>query len=145
MIGDQGDAESRQPAHLLIARGLRAQTQTDPVLDRLTLGHLVEVQHRALRQQHPSLPGARSVLRIQWTAGHTAPEPGKLVSTRYGRALARLVQPERFPETARLFASPLFEAPPSDMPDATIADADFSLGLELILDGVAARIGRSES
>ncbi|MEU7182384.1 MULTISPECIES: TetR/AcrR family transcriptional regulator [Streptomyces] len=63
----------------------------------------------------------------------------------YGRALARLVQPERFPETARLFASPLFEAPPSDTPDATIADADFSLGLELILDGVAARIGRSGS
>ncbi|MET7708937.1 TetR/AcrR family transcriptional regulator [Micromonospora sp. NPDC005413] len=63
----------------------------------------------------------------------------------YGRALARLVQPERFPETARLFSSALFEAPPSDTPDATIADADFALGLELILDGVAVRIQHSDS
>ncbi|MET8306723.1 TetR/AcrR family transcriptional regulator [Micromonospora sp. NPDC005173] len=63
----------------------------------------------------------------------------------YGRALVRLVEPERFPETARLFSSTLFEAPPSDTPDATIADADFTLGLELILDGVAVRIGRPDS
>ncbi|TMR88679.1 TetR/AcrR family transcriptional regulator [Nonomuraea basaltis] len=62
----------------------------------------------------------------------------------YGRALARLVQPERFPEAARLFSSALFEALPSDTPDATVADADFSLGLELILDGVAVRIVRSD-
>ncbi|MEV0663131.1 TetR/AcrR family transcriptional regulator C-terminal domain-containing protein [Actinomadura luteofluorescens] len=62
----------------------------------------------------------------------------------HARALARLVDPERFPETARLFSSPLFEAPPSGAPGegATVADADFSLGLELILDGVAVRIGR---
>ncbi|MEV8436013.1 TetR/AcrR family transcriptional regulator [Actinosynnema sp. NPDC051121] len=58
----------------------------------------------------------------------------------YGRALARLVDAERFPETAGLFASPLFEAPPSDLPDSLIADADFTLGLDLILDGVAARV-----
>ncbi|MCX5119659.1 TetR/AcrR family transcriptional regulator [Micromonospora sp. NBC_00362] len=62
----------------------------------------------------------------------------------YGRALARLVNPDRFPETARLFASTLFEAPPSDTPDEAIADADFSLGLELILDGVAVRVARSD-
>ncbi len=62
----------------------------------------------------------------------------------YGRALARLVDPERFPETARLFSSMLFETPPSDTPDAAIADADFSLGLELILDGIAVRVGRSD-
>ncbi|WP_327102657.1 TetR/AcrR family transcriptional regulator [Nonomuraea glycinis] len=61
----------------------------------------------------------------------------------YGRALVRLVEPEHFPETARLFSSALFEALPSDTPDATIADTDFSLGLELILDGVAVRIERS--
>jgi AcrR family transcriptional regulator len=59
----------------------------------------------------------------------------------YGRALARLVDPGRFPETARLFSSALFEAHPPDTPDATIADADFTLGLELILDGVAVRVG----
>ncbi|CAL9500859.1 hypothetical protein SUDANB95_03410 [Actinosynnema sp. ALI-1.44] len=51
----------------------------------------------------------------------------------WARALGRLVTPERFPETARLFSSALFEAPPSD------GDADFTLGLDLILDGVAAR------
>ncbi len=60
----------------------------------------------------------------------------------YGRALVRLVDPERFPEAARLFSSALFEAPPPDTPDAAIADADFSLGLELILDGVAVRVGK---
>lgn len=53
----------------------------------------------------------------------------------YGRALARLVTPDRFPQAARLFSSPLFEAPP----DAAPADADFTFGLDLILDGVAAR------
>jgi hypothetical protein len=63
----------------------------------------------------------------------------------YGRALVRLVEPERFPEAARLFSSTLFEAPPSDTPDAAIADADFSLGLELILDGVAVRIEGRDS
>ncbi|HEX5594693.1 MAG TPA: TetR/AcrR family transcriptional regulator [Micromonosporaceae bacterium] len=62
----------------------------------------------------------------------------------YGLALARLVEPERFPEMARLFSSALFAAPPSDTPDAAVADADFSLGLELILDGVAVRIERSD-
>ncbi|WP_430499061.1 TetR/AcrR family transcriptional regulator [Micromonospora trifolii] len=62
----------------------------------------------------------------------------------YGRALARLVDPDRFPETARLFSSTLFEAPPSDTPDTAIADADFSLGLELILDGIAVRIAPSD-
>ncbi|MBM0231955.1 TetR/AcrR family transcriptional regulator C-terminal domain-containing protein [Micromonospora sp. STR1_7] len=61
----------------------------------------------------------------------------------YGPALVRLVEPERFPETARLFSSTLFEAPPSDTPDSAIADADFTLGLNLILDGVAVRIERS--
>jgi AcrR family transcriptional regulator len=61
----------------------------------------------------------------------------------YGRALARLVDPERFPEAARLFSSALFEAPPPDTSDESIADADFSLGLELILDGVAVSIERS--
>ncbi|MEV0648157.1 TetR/AcrR family transcriptional regulator [Phytomonospora sp. NPDC050363] len=60
----------------------------------------------------------------------------------YGRALVRLVEPERFPQTARLFASTLFEAPPSDTPDAAVEDKDFFLGLEVILDGVAVRVGR---
>ncbi|TJZ59099.1 TetR/AcrR family transcriptional regulator [Streptomyces piniterrae] len=60
----------------------------------------------------------------------------------YGRALMNLVDPERFPETARLFSSTLFEAPPSGTPDTTISGADFSIGLEFILDGIAAQIER---
>ncbi|EHR63840.1 TetR/AcrR family transcriptional regulator [Saccharomonospora cyanea] len=51
----------------------------------------------------------------------------------YGRALAALVDAERFPDAARLFASNVFE-PAGEPPD----DIDF--GLELILDGVAAAI-----
>jgi len=79
----------------------------------------------------------------------------------YGRALAGLVDPERFPETARLFASALFEGQPADdaasadaangdaasadmvSADAANGDADFAIGLDLILDGIAARIERA--
>ncbi|GIG66972.1 TetR/AcrR family transcriptional regulator [Phytomonospora endophytica] len=61
----------------------------------------------------------------------------------YGRALMRLVSPDRFPETARLFASALFEAPPPETPDGDMADADFLLGLEIILDGVAVEVERA--
>ncbi|MEV6367504.1 TetR/AcrR family transcriptional regulator [Micromonospora musae] len=58
------------------------------------------------------------------------------VEQEYGRALAGLVDAERFPEVAALFTSGLFEQPPADDPD----QADFDLGLDLILDGVAAAI-----
>ncbi|MEU8301890.1 TetR/AcrR family transcriptional regulator [Micromonospora sp. NPDC048909] len=54
----------------------------------------------------------------------------------YGRALAGLVDRERFPEVAALFTSGLFESAPADDPE----QADFDLGLDLILDGVAAAI-----
>ncbi|MEV0145602.1 MULTISPECIES: TetR/AcrR family transcriptional regulator [unclassified Nonomuraea] len=63
----------------------------------------------------------------------------------HARALVRLVDPERFPETARLFSSALFQAPPPTASAETAADEDFSLGLELILDGVAVRIAPSGS
>ncbi|MFK0259345.1 TetR/AcrR family transcriptional regulator C-terminal domain-containing protein [Streptomyces sp. NPDC090445] len=59
----------------------------------------------------------------------------------WSRALAHLVDPERFPESARLFASAMFDAREADAPpDSSLADADFSTGLELILDGIATRI-----
>jgi len=57
----------------------------------------------------------------------------------YGRALADLVDPARFPDAAKLFASPVFMAPPEDNDEAS-ADREFVFGLELILDGVAATI-----
>jgi AcrR family transcriptional regulator len=75
-------------------------------------------------------------------AGRAAGQTQVDAERAYGRALARLVEPERFPETARLFASALFEAPAPDTPDSAVADADFALGLELILDGAAARIAQ---
>lgn len=57
------------------------------------------------------------------------------VEANYGRSLAMLVDPERFPDAARLFAAEVFEPPPEGS-----ADHDFVVGLELILDGVAVAI-----
>ncbi|GAA2122518.1 TetR/AcrR family transcriptional regulator [Glycomyces algeriensis] len=53
----------------------------------------------------------------------------------YGRAMAALVSPERFPDAAALFASATFEDTGADT-----AQHDFDFGLDLILDGVAAAI-----
>jgi AcrR family transcriptional regulator len=60
------------------------------------------------------------------------------VEREYGRTLAKLVDPDRFPEAAKLFAAGAFESPPE--PAADQPDPDFVFGLELILDGVAAAI-----
>ena len=57
----------------------------------------------------------------------------------YGRTMARLVDPDRFPEASKLFGSGLFEAPPEQPPGEPV-DNDFTFGLELILDGVGAAI-----
>ncbi|REF36726.1 TetR/AcrR family transcriptional regulator [Thermasporomyces composti] len=57
----------------------------------------------------------------------------------YARAMERLVDPERFPEAARLFASSVFERQPVGEP-VEVADREFEFGLNLILDGVAAAI-----
>lgn len=48
----------------------------------------------------------------------------------YGRALAGLVDPARFPDVAEVFAASVFEQPTDEV----------AFGLELILDGVAAAI-----
>ncbi|GLY63627.1 TetR/AcrR family transcriptional regulator [Amycolatopsis taiwanensis] len=57
----------------------------------------------------------------------------------YGRALARLVDSDRFPEVARLFASTLFEAPtPEAIEDP--AGNDFIIGLQFVLDGIDSAI-----
>ncbi|MEU0530031.1 TetR/AcrR family transcriptional regulator [Amycolatopsis tolypomycina] len=55
----------------------------------------------------------------------------------YGRALAELVEPHRFPDAAVLFTAEVFEPAGGDP-----ADHDLTFGLELILDGVAAVIAR---
>jgi AcrR family transcriptional regulator len=60
----------------------------------------------------------------------------------YGRALARLVAPDRFPEVAKLFASTLFEVPTPEAVENPEGN-DFTIGLEFILDGIAAAIARA--
>lgn len=60
----------------------------------------------------------------------------------YGRALVRLVDSERFPEAAELFGSDLFETMPEQI-EGDPSDVDFTFGLELVLDGVAAAVDRS--
>lgn len=61
---------------------------------------------------------------------------------RYARNLVKLIDPERFPEAAQLFASGAFEAPPKGAKADPMADPDFSFGLERILDGTAAAVAR---
>ncbi|ADD41371.1 TetR/AcrR family transcriptional regulator [Stackebrandtia nassauensis] len=58
--------------------------------------------------------------------------------------VARLIDAERFPETARLMASATFT--PSDQPtsDDPAEDTDFAYGLERILDGVAVSVEAAE-
>ncbi|MGW3473375.1 TetR/AcrR family transcriptional regulator C-terminal domain-containing protein [Saccharopolyspora sp. NPDC000995] len=57
----------------------------------------------------------------------------------YGRTLAWLVDPNRFPDAAKLFAADAFE-PHTDQVAEDPADHDFTFGLELLLDGIAAAI-----
>ena len=82
VIGHERGTDAQQPLHLLLPRGFRAQAQVDAVLDRLGLGHLVEVQDRTVGQQHLGLVRTRFVLRMQRTAGHLAPEPSQLKGIR---------------------------------------------------------------
>ncbi|MCD0443447.1 TetR/AcrR family transcriptional regulator [Glycomyces sp. A-F 0318] len=56
----------------------------------------------------------------------------------YGRAMAALVDPGRFPDAAALFGSATFEATGPDT-----GGHDFRFGLELVLDGVAAAVERA--
>ena len=58
---------------------------------------------------------------------------------RYARTLAALIDPERFPETAELLASGVFEAGAQATADPA-SDPDFVFGLERILDGVAGAV-----
>jgi Tetracyclin repressor-like, C-terminal domain len=49
----------------------------------------------------------------------------------YGTQLGKLIDPERFPAISAAIASGVF-----DQPDAGDMDADFTFGLERILDGI---------
>ncbi|MGW1980806.1 TetR/AcrR family transcriptional regulator [Streptomyces sp. NPDC001889] len=65
---------------------------------------------------------------------------GQEMMRRYGHTLRRLAEPSRYPAVARMLDSGVMSDVPAD-PRAD-ADADFAFGLETILDGVGARIGR---
>lgn len=61
----------------------------------------------------------------------------------YGAALARLVDPRRFPDAARMFAANPF--PADNPPGRDIAAEDFRFGLTLVLDGIAAAVERTST
>lgn len=61
------------------------------------------------------------------------------VEQAYGRAMATLVDPDRFPDAAQLFRSGIWETPSDSVGEQT-DDPDFAPGLELILDGVATAV-----
>lgn len=58
----------------------------------------------------------------------------------YGRAMARLVDPERFPDAAALFSGGLLEDTGEDT-----GEQDFAFGLDLLLDGVAVAVAAAEA
>ncbi|RDI67807.1 TetR/AcrR family transcriptional regulator [Nocardia pseudobrasiliensis] len=62
------------------------------------------------------------------------------VEYEYGRTLARLVDPDRFPDAARLFGSDPFPVPGA--PERDPAEEDFRFGLHVVLDGIAAALHR---
>jgi AcrR family transcriptional regulator len=64
-------------------------------------------------------------------AGVTAPDPELLPS--YGRLMARLTDPERFPALHAVIAAGVFDEPDD-------GDYDFTFGLERVLDGIEALI-----
>jgi AcrR family transcriptional regulator len=64
-------------------------------------------------------------------AGVTAPDPELLPS--YGRLIARLTDPERFPALHAVIAAGVFDEPDE-------GDYDFRFGLERVLDGIEALI-----
>jgi len=61
------------------------------------------------------------------TAGDAAPDPELMAS--YGRLLARLTDPERFPALHAVLAAGVFDEPDD-------GDGDFGFGLERVLDGI---------
>lgn len=63
----------------------------------------------------------------------------------YGRTLARLITPDRFPQVALLFSSGLFEAAPEGAYDDPATDHDFVFGLERVLDGIAVAVDRART
>ncbi|MBF6175726.1 TetR/AcrR family transcriptional regulator [Nocardia blacklockiae] len=62
------------------------------------------------------------------------------IEAEYGATLAALVDAERFPYAAKLFAAEPFSDPGE--PSRDIAEEDFRFGLDVVLDGIAAVLAR---
>jgi AcrR family transcriptional regulator len=87
-----------------------------------------------------------SQTRQQLAEGRRSTDQGQAQAEQaYGMALARLVDPETSPETATLFHSLASAAPPEQRgAGGSDPDPDFTFGLEVLLDGVAAAIQRAD-
>ncbi|MGP4021280.1 TetR/AcrR family transcriptional regulator [Saccharopolyspora sp. 5N708] len=77
-----------------------------------------------------------TVLSEELETGRAAGVDEPEATRRYGESLAKLVNPEDFPEVAGLLASGVFNNSPGPGEDPA-ADPDFTFGLDRILDGVA--------
>lgn len=78
-----------------------------------------------------------ALLQQELTEGREVGQAQSDSEREYAAALHQLVEPDRFPQTAAMLAS---RALSSDVPGADEPDKDFLTGLELVLDGLAARI-----
>lgn len=82
------------------------------------------------------------VMTGQLTASWEAAQVDEAQALRdYTADLATLVDPARFPDAAALLASGVFDSIP---PQPDSAEGDFTFGLNLILDGVAAEVHRTQ-
>ncbi|MGH3997616.1 MAG: TetR/AcrR family transcriptional regulator C-terminal domain-containing protein [Pseudonocardiaceae bacterium] len=80
----------------------------------------------------------QSVLLTQdLTTGRDPDEQQAESERRYALAMGELVDPQRFPEVAAMFASDIFAS--AAVPTETTERADFEAGLEIILDGIEAQ------
>ena len=81
----------------------------------------------------------QSVLLTQdLTTGRDPDERQAESERRYAQAMRELVDPARFPEVAAMFGSDLFAS--GDAPTEITERADFEAGLEIVLDGIAAKV-----
>lgn len=80
-----------------------------------------------------------ALLQQELEEGREAGQAQSESEREYGAALQHLVDTERFPQTSAMLVSGVFSI---ERPGHDKADRDFVDGLELVLDGLAARVAR---
>lgn len=83
-----------------------------------------------------------SLLHHELEEGRDAGQAQSESEREYGEALYHLVDTERFPQTAAMLASQVLAAERTGLDEA---DQDFAAGLEILLDGLAARAAERPS